>query len=120
MSKSKRKGFKNSKPASELLDSAALGLKKFRRFAKQVKKLSTSQKVVGGLALLAAGYAFISNSTQGGGAAEALASNEPNAPDAGATPVAPAGSSAPLSTPKPKRSKPAGSSKHSPFSEERP
>ncbi len=68
MSKSKNKGSKKEKPASDLpasnfLDSATVSLQKFRRFAKQVKKLSTTQKVVGSLALLAAGYVLISNST---------------------------------------------------------
>ena len=107
MSKSKKKDSKKSKGSSDLLDTATLGLKKYRRFAKQIKKLSTTQKVVGGLALLAAGYAFITNSSLGEDAAEAPA-DEPTEPDTSA-------SSAPR---KPKRSKPASAGKHSPFSEE--
>ena len=107
MSKSKKKDSKKSKGSSDLLDTATLGLKKYRRFAKQIKKLSTTQKVVGGLALLAAGYAFITNSSLGEDAAEAPA-DEPTEPDTSA-------SSAPR---KPKRSKLASAGKHSPFSEE--
>jgi hypothetical protein len=88
-------------------------LKRFRRFAKQVKKLSTTQKVVGGLALLAAGHALVTKTSASEAPAEAPAADEP-APD---TPPNP-GSKA--STSKPRRTKPSRTPKHSPFSEERP
>ncbi|MGI4874406.1 MAG: hypothetical protein ACRYFX_24885 [Janthinobacterium lividum] len=116
MSKNKNKGFKKEKPAGDLLLSATVELKRFRRFAKQVKKLSTAQKVVGDLALLAAGYALLTKSTPKEVPPEAPAAAEPvqSAPDTPPNPVASA------STPKPKRSKPAGTSQHSPFSQERP
>ena len=120
MSKNKNKGFKQEKSSTDLFDSATVELKRFRRFAKQVNRLSTTQKVVGGLALLAAGYAFFSTTALGGGAGKAPASDEPDTPDALAPPAAHAGSSAPPSAPKPKRSKPTGSTKHSTFSQEHP
>lgn len=114
MSKSKKKDSKKSKDTSDLLDTATLGLKKYRRFAKQVKKLSTAQKVVGGLALLAAGYAFVVNSSLGEDAAEAPAADEPDEPKA-----LPAPHDSPGSGPsKSKRRKPSNSAKHSPFSDE--
>ena len=118
MSKNKNKGFKQEKSSTDLFDSATVELKRFRRFAKQVNRLSTTQKVVGGLALLAAGYAFFSTAALGGGAGKAPASDEPDTPDTLAPPTAPAGSSTPPSAPK--RSKPTGSTKHSHFSQERP
>ena len=116
MSESKNKGSQKEKPASALpasnvLDSATVSLQKFRRFAKQVKKLSTTQKVVGSLALLAAGYALVSNSTPNEAPTEAPASGGP-------APTATPGARA--RAPKPKRNQPASTAQHVPFSEERP
>lgn len=113
MSKSKNKGSKKEKPSSDLLDSATVGLKKFRRFAKQVKKLSTTQKIVGSLALLAAGYALITKSSPDEASTEAPASEEP-APNTTPTP------SSPAKVHKPRRTKPASPAQHVPFSKERP
>ena len=115
MSKKKTKGSKKDKASGDLLDTATGELKKLRRFAKQVKKLSTTQKIVGGLAVLAAGYALITNRSADEGPAEALALNEPTpAPAALSTPnpMPPAPAS------KPRRAKPGSHSKHVPFSEE--
>ena len=111
ISKNKPKGSKKSKASDDLLDAATVGLQNFRRFAKQVNKLSTTQRVVGGLAVLAAGYALITNTSPN----EAPALDEP-APMPEALPTAKP--STPARTPKPKRAKPASHAKHVPFSEE--
>ncbi|GAC1383895.1 MAG: hypothetical protein NVS3B25_30860 [Hymenobacter sp.] len=42
-----------------LLDVAAVTLKKFRRVTKQVRHLSTTHKVFGGMALLGVGLAYL-------------------------------------------------------------
>lgn len=112
MSKSKNKGAKKEKPSGDLLDSATVGLKKFRRFAKLVKKLSTTQKVLGSLALLAAGYALITKSSPDEAPTEAPAAEEP-------VPSTPNPSSQ-ARVHKPRRTKPASPAQHVPFSEERP
>ena len=116
MSKNKNKGSKKNKPSPELLDTATVELKRFRRFAKQVRKLSTAQKVVGSLGLLAAGYAFLATRTPNAAPTVAPAADKPDLSglDTTSNPV-----SSP-STPKTKRTKPARTSKHSPFSKERP
>ena len=111
MSKNKPKSSKKNKPSGDLLDSATVGLKKFRRFAKQVKKLSTTQKIVGGLAVLAAGYALVTNTSPAEGPTETAALDEPAPPEALSTP----NPSASARTSKPKRASPA---KHVPFSQE--
>ena len=38
---------------------AALSLKKFRKVTKEISKLSTGQKLVGGIALVAAGLTYL-------------------------------------------------------------
>ena len=115
MSKKMNKGSKKNKASGDLLDTATAELKKLRRFAKQFKKLSTTQKIVGGLAVLAAGYALINNTSSDEEATEALALNEPTPASAAlstSNPVPPA------RAPKPRRAKPGSHSKHVPFSEE--
>ncbi len=59
MPKDKKKHSKKDELSSDILDAANLTLKKFRKVTKQVGKLSTGQKVVGGLALLAAGLTYL-------------------------------------------------------------
>jgi hypothetical protein len=112
MSKNKNKGFKKEKPSGDFLISATMELRRFRRFAKQVKKLSTAQKVVGGLALLVGGYALLTKSIPKKIPTEALAGDEPAqfAPDSTPNAVSSTSNS------KPKRSKPAKTIQHSPFS----
>lgn len=79
MGKDKKKHAKKDQLSSGLLDVAALSVKKFRKVTKQIGKLSTGQKLVGGMALLAAGLTY-------------LASQETPAPTATGTPAAnPAG-----------------------------
>lgn len=115
MSKNKPKGSKKSKASDDLLDAATDGLKKIRRFAKQVNKLSTTQKVVGGLAVLAAGYALITNTSPTEAPTETAALDDPT-PLPEAPPTTNPGP--PAQTPKPKRAKPASHAKHVPFSQE--
>ena len=114
MSKNKPKDSKKNKASGDLLDSATLGLQQFRRFAKQVQKLSTTQKIVGGLAVLAAGYALITNSSPVEAPAATAALDEPTPPVVLATP----NPTPQARIPQPKRAIPAGHSKHIPFSEE--
>ncbi|QKG58031.1 hypothetical protein GKZ68_16230 [Hymenobacter sp. BRD128] len=60
MPKDKKKHAKKKDELSgDILDMANLSLKKFRKVTKQIGKLSTGQKVVGGLALLAAGLTYL-------------------------------------------------------------
>ncbi|UOG75257.1 hypothetical protein MTX78_01355 [Hymenobacter tibetensis] len=59
MSKGKKKDSKKGNQSNDLLDEAAVSLKKFRKVTKQLTKLTTGQKVVGGLALLAAGLTYL-------------------------------------------------------------
>ncbi|WP_210521269.1 hypothetical protein [Hymenobacter terricola] len=59
MAKDKKKHSKKDKVSDGILDAAALSLKKFRKVTKQISKLSTGQKLVGGAALLAAGLTYL-------------------------------------------------------------
>ena len=61
MAKDKKKHSKKDRVSEDLLDAAALSLKKFRKVTKQLTKLSTGQKVMGGIALLAAGFTYLAN-----------------------------------------------------------
>ena len=118
MSKAKKKGSKKSKPSKDLLDTASRTLKKFQRVSKLVGKLTTTQKVVGGLALAAAGLAYLASQAGGQDAAsspqlpaEAAGEDFPSHQKQKASP------SARLSA-KPKSRKSASIPKHPPFSEE--
>jgi hypothetical protein len=57
MSKHKKKHAKKS--ADDLFDTAADSVRKFRKVTREISKLSTGQKVVGGLALLAGGLLYL-------------------------------------------------------------
>lgn len=59
MAKNKKKGAKKGINSDDLLDLAAVSIKRFRRVTKQIGKLSTGQKVAGGLALLATGLVYL-------------------------------------------------------------
>ena len=59
MPKDKKKHSKKDELSGDILDVAHLSLKKFRKVTKEIGKLSTGQKLVGGLALLAAGLAYL-------------------------------------------------------------
>jgi len=88
MSKKKKKGANSGVDTDDLLDMAALAVKRFRRVTKEIGKLSTGQKIVGGLALLAAGLTYLAqqdgNSAPTGekapGATPAASDEEPAAP----------------------------------------
>jgi hypothetical protein len=92
MPKDKKKHSKKKDDLSDdILDMAAVSLKKFRKVTKEIGKLSTGQKLVGGIALVAAGLTY-------------LAQQQASAP-AASPPAEDDGSSATLLEPKPKRKK---------------
>ncbi|GAC1593459.1 MAG: hypothetical protein NVS3B25_15320 [Hymenobacter sp.] len=93
-----------------------MGLQKLRRFSKQVNKLSTTQKVVGGLAVFAAGYALVTNSSRVRAPVETAALDEPPPPVARTTP----NPTPPAPAPNSRRGKPNSHAKRVPFSEEHP
>jgi hypothetical protein len=76
MAKDKKKHSKKDKASENILDAAALSIKKFRKVTKQVGKLSAGQKVVGGIALAAAGLVYLATRDTD----ETTASPETNAP----------------------------------------
>ncbi len=88
MANDKKKHSKKDKASKSLLDAAAVSLKKFRKVTKQLSKLSTGQKLVGGVALLAAGLTYLANkqSTDGPPPTDAPDAAEP--PEAGGGHVA--------------------------------
>ncbi|MGY3089158.1 hypothetical protein ACVWYF_002198 [Hymenobacter sp. UYAg731] len=59
MGKDKKKHSKKDQASDNMLEAAAQSLKKFRKVTKEISKLSTGQKLVGGLALAAAGLAYL-------------------------------------------------------------
>ena len=61
MGKNKKKHSKKDKVSEDILDAAALTLKKFRKVTREIGKLSTGQKIVGGLALAAAGLTYLAS-----------------------------------------------------------
>lgn len=82
MGKSKKKHSKKDDLSDDILDAAALSIRKFRKVSKEISKLSTGQKLVGGVALVAAGLTYLASretsvadtlrAIPGAGAAEAL------------------------------------------------
>ena len=61
MGKGKKKHSKKDEVAEDILDVAALSVKKFRKVTNEISKLSTGQKLVGGIALVAAGLAYLAS-----------------------------------------------------------
>lgn len=63
MGKDKKKHSKKDKDqvSEGILDVAHLSVRKFRKVTKEIGKLSTGQKLVGGVALLAAGLTYLAN-----------------------------------------------------------
>ncbi|MDB5271357.1 MAG: hypothetical protein JWP58_4397 [Hymenobacter sp.] len=59
MGKDKKKHSKKDKDSEDILDTVAQSLKKFRKVTKEISRLSTGQKLVGGLALAAAGLVYL-------------------------------------------------------------
>ena len=64
MAKSKKKHSKKDSVSENILDMAALSLKKFRKVTREIGKLSTGQKVVGGLALVAVGLTYMASQAE--------------------------------------------------------
>lgn len=61
MGKNKKKHSQKNDFSGNILDVAALSLKKFRKVTKEIGRLSTGQKLVGGVALLATGLAYLAS-----------------------------------------------------------
>lgn len=59
MGKNKKKHSKKDDLSDNILDAAALAIKKFRKVTREIGRLSTGQKLVGGLALAAAGLTYL-------------------------------------------------------------
>ncbi|GAA3974648.1 hypothetical protein [Hymenobacter antarcticus] len=59
MAKDKKKNSKKEQVTEDLLDVARASLKKFRKVTREISRLSTGQKLVGGLALAAAGLTYL-------------------------------------------------------------
>jgi len=76
MGKNKKEHSKKGEASKDLLEVAALSVKKFRKVTKQIRKLSTGQKVVGGIALLAAGLTYLAKNRSEADEAPALPSAE--------------------------------------------
>ena len=82
MAKDKKKHSKKDKASEDVLDVAAASLKKFRKVTKEISRLSTGQKVVGGIALAAAGLVYLaaSEATQSTDAKTPADSTDEDAP----------------------------------------
>lgn len=59
MPKAKKKHSKKDEASEDILDLAHNSIKKFRKVTREIGKLSAGQKLVGGLALAAAGLAYL-------------------------------------------------------------
>lgn len=59
MGKHKHKHSKKDTVSDDILDAAAISIKKYRKVTNEIAKLSPGQKLVGGLMLLAAGYFYL-------------------------------------------------------------
>ncbi|TGE21606.1 hypothetical protein E5K00_15110 [Hymenobacter aquaticus] len=89
MGKHKKKHSKKDAASGSVLESAALSIRKYRRVTDELAKLSTGQKVLGGLLLLAAGYFYLGKLTNEGQEllqsfqkpARRLGKHKPAAPD---------------------------------------
>ncbi|WP_046243662.1 hypothetical protein [Hymenobacter terrenus] len=66
MAKDKKKHSKKDKLSDDIMDAAVLSLKKFRKVTKEIGRLSTGQKLVGGIALLAAGLTYLAKMEKDG------------------------------------------------------
>ena len=82
MAKNKKKQSKKDGVSEYFLDEAAQSLKKFRKVTKEIGKLSTGQKVAGGVALLAAGLTYWAKKQSEAGTGTTSASTAKPSPDA--------------------------------------
>ena len=78
--KKKKKGSKKDDASEDILDVAALSIKKFRKVTKEISRLSTGQKVVGGIALVAAGLAYLATQEQANGQSTDADTKDASAP----------------------------------------
>ena len=74
MGKHKKKNSKKNDVSDDVLNTAASSIKKFRKVTNEIGKLSTGQKLAGGLALLAAGLIYL-DQRKGDDSKSGLASN---------------------------------------------
>ncbi|MBD2723361.1 hypothetical protein [Hymenobacter armeniacus] len=70
MAKNKKKKHKKDDVSEDILDVATLSIRKFRKVTKEIGKLSTGQKLVGGIALVAAGLAYLASQEEEGAGPE--------------------------------------------------
>ena len=88
MAKDKKKDSKKDPVAENLLDVARTSLKKFRKVTREISRLSTGQKLVGGLALAAAGLTYLATlDSDATPAPPAPASTPPSDTDQDTTPA---------------------------------
>ncbi|MCR5888145.1 hypothetical protein LRS06_10255 [Hymenobacter sp. J193] len=98
MGKHKKKHSKKDTVSEDLFEVAALSIRNYRKVTNEIAKLSTGQKLVGGLVLLAAGYFYLDKTKQDDGVNSLLAGlNLPwqPKPTAKATPPPPTAKPAP-------------------------
>ncbi|WP_303309979.1 hypothetical protein [Hymenobacter sp. BT730] len=65
--RNKKKNSKKDGVSDDIIDGAALSIKRFRKVTNEIAKLSTGQKLVGSLALVAAGYLYYDKLKREGG-----------------------------------------------------
>lgn len=70
MPNARKKHSKKDASSADVLDLAYASLKKFRKVTREIGKLSTGQKLVGGLVLAAAGLAYLATREPDGAAKE--------------------------------------------------
>ena len=90
MAKHKKNQSKKDSVSDNLLDVTALSIKKYRKVAKEIAKLSPTQKLVGSFALLAAGYIYVNSMKNGnseGGLLSELKAMFPQVVPSGKTPL---------------------------------
>ncbi|MBJ6108671.1 hypothetical protein JAO73_06610 [Hymenobacter sp. BT523] len=111
MAKNKKKHSKKEDVSEDILDVAALSIKKFRKVTKEINKLSTGQKLVGGIALVAAGLAYLASQEEEGAVPERdeeatplkLHAHRPEADDDGDSDAEDYETEAPTKPPKPRK-----------------
>ena len=81
MPKAKKKHSKKDAASDDLLDLAHASIKKFRKVTREIGKLSTGQKLLGGLALAAAGLAYLAAHEEPAASATGPAPSEPAEPE---------------------------------------
>ena len=102
MGNGKKKRSKKDKASGDILDLAHASVKKFRKVTKEISKLSTGQKLVGGLALAAAGLVYLASQEDSHAAPGAAAQPAPPDEEAPAVEASPAHTHAHKSRKRPK------------------